>query len=79
MIKNKEHERLDDNTKNKLIKKEETIISDFIKNPIVIKNNLNIEIISEKYLKKLILEDISSFMRKLGTGFCFIGSEYILL
>ena len=75
-IKNKEYQRLDNNTKNKLIKKEETIISDFIKNPIVIKNNLNIEIISEKYLKELILNDIEDFMRELGTGFCFIGSEY---
>ena len=75
-IKSKEYQRLDDNTKNKLIKKEETIVSDFIKNPIVIKNNLNIEIISEKYLKKLILEDIESFMNELGGGFSFIGSEY---
>ena len=75
-IKNKEYQRLDNNTKNKLVKKEETVISDFIKNPIVIKNNLNIEIISEKYLKKLILEDIESFMRELGDGFSFIGSEY---
>ena len=75
-IKSKEYQRLDNNTKNKLVKKEETVISDFIKNPIVIKNNLNIEIISEKYLKKLILEDIESFMRELGDGFSFIGSEY---
>ena len=75
-IKNKEYERLGNNTKNKLIKKEKTIVSDFIKNPIVIKNNLNIEVISEKYLKKLILEDISSFMRELGPGFSYIDDEY---
>ena len=75
-IKNKEYQRLDDNTKSKLINKEEIIISDFIKNPIVIKNSLNIEIISEKYLKKLILEDISSFMKELGPGFCYIDDEY---
>ena len=75
-IKNKEYQRLDESTKNKLIKKEETIVSDFIKNPVVINNSLNIEIISEKYLKKLILEDIEGFMNELGSGFCFIGSEY---
>ena len=75
-IKNREYQRLDNNTKNKLIKKDKTIISDFIKNPIVIKNNLNIEIINEKYLKKLILEDIEGFMNELGSGFCFIDSEY---
>ena len=75
-IKNKEYKRLDDSTKNKLIKKEETILSDFIKNPIVIKNSLNIEVMSEKFLKKLILEDISSFMKELGDGFSYIDNEY---
>ena len=75
-ILNEEYKRLDNETKNKLINKEDTIITDFVKNPIVIKNSLNKEIISEKYLKKLILEDIESFMRELGNGFCFIGSEY---
>ena len=75
-IKNKEYERLDNNTKNKLIKKEETILSDFIKNPIVIKNSLNIEVMSEKFLKKLILEDISSFMKELGDGVSYIDNEY---
>ena len=75
-IKNKEYQRLDDSTKNKLIKKEETILSDFIKNPIVIKNSLNIEVMSEKFLKKLILEDISSFMKELGDGFSYIDNEY---
>ena len=31
---------------------------------------------SENILKKLILEDIESFMNELGNYFCFIGSEY---
>ena len=75
-IKSKEYERLDDNTKNKLINKEETVINDFIKNPIIIKNKYNTENISEKMLKELILEDISSFMEELGSGFSFIKSEY---
>ena len=77
-IKNKEYQRLDDNTKLKLINKEETIVSDFIKNPIVIKNkyNYDIENISEKMLQRLILEDIPSFLKELGDGFSFIENEY---
>ena len=75
-IKLKEYERLDDKTKNKLIKKEETKITDFIKNPIVLRNGLNIENISEKYLKKLILEDLDSFLKELGNGFMYVGNEY---
>ena len=75
-IKNKEYERLDDITREKLIAKEETTIVDLIKNPIVIKNNDNREIISEKALQQLILEDIPSFFKKLGNGFTFVENEY---
>ena len=77
-IKNKEYQRLDDKTKLKLINKEETTISDFIKNPIIIENkhNINEEEISEKVLQDLILEDIPSFLKELGTGFSFIENEY---
>ena len=75
-IKTNEYERLPQDTKNKLIEKEESNIVDFIKNPIMIKNNNNYEILSEKVLQKLILEDIESFMKELGNSFCFIGSEY---
>ena len=42
----------------------------------MIKNSNNHEIISEKMLQKLILEDIESFMKELGNTFSFIGSEY---
>ena len=77
-IKNKEYQRLDDNTKLKLINKEETKINDFVKNPIVIHNkyNLDKERISEKVLQNLILEDIPSFLEELGTGYSFIKNEY---
>ena len=77
-IKNKEYQRLDDNTKLKLINKEEVNVSDFIKNPIVIKNKYNYDIgnISEKMLQRLILEDIPSFLKELGDGFSFIENEY---
>ena len=77
-IKNKEYQRLDDNTKLKLINKEETKINDFVKNPIVIHNKYNFdkERISEKVLQNLILEDIPSFLEELGTGYSFIKNEY---
>ena len=75
-IKNKEYERLDSKTKYKLIKNEDTKVDDFIKNPIIIKNNLNYEVISEKALQKIILEDIPAFLSELGNGFTFIRNEY---
>ena len=75
-IKDKEYERLDENTKNKLINKEENKVTDFVKNPILIKNSYNYENISEKVLQKLILEDLSSFMKELGDGFSFVDNEY---
>ena len=75
-IKNNEYERLDENTKQKLINKKKTKVRDFIKNPIIIKNSSNYEIISEKALQKLILEDIPSFLKELGIGFTFIENEY---
>ena len=77
-IKSKEYQRLDDKTKLKLINKEETAVSDFIKNPIIIRNKYNVdkEHITEKILQKLILEDIEKFLLELGTGFSFIKSEY---
>ena len=75
-IKNKEYERLDSKTKEKLITKEESEISDFIKNPILIKNSYNYTKISEKILKQLILEDLDNFMNELGEGFSYIENEY---
>ena len=64
-IKNKEYERLDDKTKQKLITKKETTLVDFIKNPIVIKNTTNRNIISEKALQKVILEDLDNFLKRI--------------
>ena len=77
-IKTKEYQRLDNNTKLKLINKEKLDSKDNIKNPIVIhnKNNLDKENISEKVLQRLILVDIPSFLKELGTGFSFIENEY---
>ncbi len=76
IIKNKEYERLPEETRNKLKKQESINIEESIKNPIVIKNSNTNEIISEKILQNLILEDISSFLNELGEGFSFISNEY---
>ena len=75
-IKNKEYERLDEQTKLKLIKNEKLEVQDTIKNPIIIKNKTNYEVISEKVLQKMILEDIPSFLKELGNSFSFISNEY---
>ena len=74
-IKQKEYERLSEETKNKLINNTKLEIDDYLKNPIIIKKN-NYEIISEKVLKNLILEDIPSFLEQLGIGYSFIKDEY---
>ena len=76
VIKSKEYERLPNETKNKIIKEEKLEVKDLVPNPILIKNKNNIEIITEKVLHNLILEDIEDFMRELGNNFSFIGSEY---
>ena len=76
IVKSKEYERLPDETKNKIIKEEKLEVKDLVPNPILIKNKNNIEIITEKVLHNLILEDIETFMRELGNNFSFIGSEY---
>ena len=75
-IKNNEYERLDNKTKEKLTNEEEIKIGDYIKKPILIKLNKDINIVSEKILKNAILENIEDFMNELGDGYSFIKSEY---
>ena len=75
-IKNKEYERLDEETKNKLKNKEELKVPDLVKNPIQIRNTSGYNEISEKIFQKLILEDISLFLKELGNEFSFIDNEY---
>lgn len=65
-IKSKEYERLPKKTKSKIINKEESAVEDLIKNPILINNKYNYEMISEKILQKLILEDISNIYELFG-------------
>ena len=75
-IKSNEYERLPIEVRNKLKSRNEIKIIDFVKNPIHIRNNDKKEIISEKILQKLILEDIPAFLKELGNGFTFIDNEY---
>ena len=75
-IKSNEYERLPIKTKKKLTLNDEIEVKDLVPNPILIRNQNNIEIISEKALHNLILEDIESFMHELGNSFSFIGSKY---
>ena len=75
-IQSNEYKRLPIEVKNKFIKHEKLYVSDLIPNPIKIKNKNNYEVISEKILQKLILEDIPTFLRGLGNGFTFIDNEY---
>ena len=76
IIKSNEYKRLDNKTKQSFINNKEMHVADFVKNPIYIHNNIVCEKISEKYLKKIILEDIDCFLRELGYGFTYVGNEY---
>ena len=59
-----------------LLNKVEHNVIDYVKNPILIKNSYNYELISEIILKDLILEDLDNFLKELGSGFCYIENEY---
>ena len=73
-IKSKEYYRLPDETRNKLINNTKLDIKDTIKDPIIIRTDK--DIINEKVLQQVILENISKFLRDLGDGFTFIDNEY---
>ena len=76
IIKSNEYERLPNKTKKKIIQNKNIGITDLVKDPIIIRNNKNYEIISENILQRLILEDISSFLKQLGNDFTFIDNEF---
>lgn len=75
-IKNHEYDRLSDETKNKLIIKEQLKVSDLIPNPIIIKNNLLNKELLEYTLKQLILNNLDDFLNQLGVAFSYVGKEY---
>ena len=76
LIKSKEYERLDEETKNKLITNEELKLPDLVPDPILIKTEINKEILTEYVLKQAILGNLDNFLKQLGDGFSYIGSEY---
>ena len=77
IIKSKEYERISEDTKEKILKKDNiSEISDFIKHPIIIHATDNSKDLSEKILKQLILEDLDNFLKELGNGFLYAGNEY---
>ena len=69
-IKSNEYERI--GYKEEL---EEPKINTFIKNPIIIKVGDKKEKLSEYALHQLILENMDDFLKELGIGFAYIGSE----
>ena len=75
-IKSKEYERLPEETRSKIIKNKEVKVKDLIKNPIIINNKNNYDIVTEKILQQMILENIESFMKEFGNSLSFVGSEY---
>ena len=75
-IKNREYDRLSNETKTKLIESKELKVDDLIPNPIVIKSNMLKENLSEYALKQAILNNIDDFLRQLGIGFTYVGNEY---
>lgn len=75
IIKSNEYERLPN--KNLLVNNNDKVeINDLVRNPVIIANKNNAEVLSERVLSRLILENITSFMKELGTGYSFIDSEY---
>ena len=76
LIKSKEYERLPKSMKDKLLNKEDINIKDVVPNPIVINNPNNADVVKEKVLQQLILEDTSSFLKQLGQGFSYIDNEF---
>ena len=69
-IKSKEYERLGKN-----VELEEPKIESLIKNPILIKVKNKNDKLTEYALHQSILENMEDFLRELGVGFAFIGSE----
>ena len=73
-IKLNEYGRLDNKTKENLRQEKKLGVHELIKNPIILKTDK--EIVKEKALKKLILENMDEFLEQLGNGFSYLKNEY---
>ena len=69
------NERIKSNEYERIGYKEELEEPNLIKNPIIIKTNNPNEELSEYTLHQAILENIDDFLKELGIGFAYIGSE----
>ena len=76
LIKQNLYNRLDIETKNKLINQEQLKVEDLVPNPIIIKTNSVNKEITEFILKQMILNNIDEFLSQLGNSFAYIGNEY---
>ena len=76
LIKQNTYNRLDEKTKKKIINNEQLKIDDLVPNPIIIKRESIDDKLSEYALRQLILNNIDLFLKQLGTGFSYIGTEY---
>ena len=76
MIRNHEYDRLSEETKNKLIEREQLKINDLIPNPIIIKANSLNDKLTEYALKQPILNNLDEFLLQLGIGFTYVGNEF---
>ena len=75
-IKNKEYERLDEDTRNKIVSNDDLELVDIVKNPILIRNTIGVDNISEKMLQRLVLENLNEFLDELGDGYSYVKNEY---
>lgn len=75
-IKNREYDRLSDETKNKLIESKQLKVADLIPNPVVVKVNSLNETVNEYALKQAILNNLDEFLFQLGYGFTYVGNEF---
>lgn len=66
IIKNREYDRLSEDTKIKLIKLEKLKLKNLIPNPIIVKINTLDEKLTEYALKEAILNDLDEFLLQLG-------------
>ena len=76
LIRSNEYERLPDDVKEKLKNKQELTLKETITDPIFIPNPNNKNIIKEKELQKLIMENIFLLLKRLGPNYHFVGNEY---
>ncbi len=76
LIRQNTYNRLNRETKNKLISREQLNVDDLVPNPIIIKTKSLKEELTEYALKQIILNNLDDFLNQLGIGFTYVGNEY---